>query len=105
MIPSGWHNVERQTPVGPRKTCVAIRLDEDMMRWFRSMGQGHQARMNRILRTCMLATVSKHVRLRKDLDRYGEPIEHRDKPRPTSRDFDREWPSRCPRCAGGRGGP
>jgi hypothetical protein len=38
------------------------------------MGHGYQARMNAVLRTYMLAMVSKEIRARADLDWKGEPI-------------------------------
>jgi hypothetical protein len=54
------------------------------------MGMGYQPRMNRVLRTFMLATITKDIRLRKDLDRYGEPIEDRNRKRPKWNELDRE---------------
>jgi hypothetical protein len=41
------------------------------------MGQGYQARMNAVLRIFMLATITKEVRLRRDRDWIGGPIEDR----------------------------
>ena len=90
QIPSEWSRVEARVPVRPRKTKLTAAFDADMVRWFRSMGHGYQARMNRILRIYMLATVAKEIRLQKDLDRHNEPIEDRNKPRPTWNDFDLE---------------
>jgi uncharacterized protein (DUF4415 family) len=90
VIPPGWKEVEDEAPVRPRKEKLTLKLDEDLVRWFRGMGQGYQARMNRILRTYMLAVIAKEIRLRKDLDRYGEPIEDRNRKRPTWNDFDLE---------------
>ena len=73
-------------PVRPRKE----KLDEDLVRWFRAMGHGYQGRMKRILRSLMLATIAKEIRLQKDLDRHGDPIEDRNEPRPTWNDFELE---------------
>lgn len=88
LIPAGWSRVEAEAPVRRRKTQLTVKFDDDLVRWFRAMGLGYQGRMNRVLRIFMLATISKEIRLRKDLDRYGEPIEDRNKPRPTWNDFD-----------------
>ena len=59
QMPKEWARIEAEVPVRPRKTKLTAAFDADMVRWFRSMGHGYQARMNRILRTYMLATVAK----------------------------------------------
>jgi uncharacterized protein (DUF4415 family) len=46
--PSYWDNVR---PVWPRrKEQVTVRLDADMLEWFRKQGRGYQSRINAILR-------------------------------------------------------
>ena len=42
-------------PAGTRKKTVTIRMDEDVLEWFRSRGKGHSTRMNTVLRAYMLA--------------------------------------------------
>ena len=37
------------------KVPITIRLDDDVLRWFRSMGRGYQTRINAVLRTYMEA--------------------------------------------------
>lgn len=37
------------------KVPITIRLDDDVLRWFRSMGKGYQTRINAVLRTYMEA--------------------------------------------------
>ncbi len=37
------------------KPIVTLRLDADVLRWFRSKGKGYQTRINAILRMYMLA--------------------------------------------------
>jgi len=88
LIPKEWSQIEAEVPVRPRKEKLTVKFDEDLVKWFRAMGHGYQARMNRILRTFMLATIAKEIRLRKDQDRHGDPIEDRNKPRPTWNDFE-----------------
>ncbi len=34
----------------PAKTSITIRLDADMLAWFKSQGRGYQSKINRILR-------------------------------------------------------
>ena len=46
--PSYWETV---SPVWPnRKEQVTVRLDADMLEWFRKQGKGYQTRINAILR-------------------------------------------------------
>ncbi len=42
-------------PAGTRKKTVTMRMDEDVLEWFRSRGKGHLTRMNAVLRAYMLA--------------------------------------------------
>ena len=60
-IPAAWHAIaqERQQPA---KTKVTLRLDDDVLRFFRSMGQGHLTRMNAVLRAFMLARLAEVVK-------------------------------------------
>jgi len=61
LIPPEWHRIEDRVPVRPKKTKLTVAFDADLVRWFRNMGQGYQARMNAILRTFMLARLSKEI--------------------------------------------
>jgi uncharacterized protein (DUF4415 family) len=82
LIPDDWHEVEKRVPVRPKKSKITAAFDDDMLRWYRAMGHGYQGRMNAILRTFMLATIAKEVRLRKDRNWMGGPIEDRHGMRP-----------------------
>ena len=42
----------------PKKHAVQIRLDADVLAWFRGYGKGYQRRINAVLREVMLQTVS-----------------------------------------------
>jgi len=37
-------------PVGERKEQIALRLDSDVLAWYRAMGSGWQTRMNAVLK-------------------------------------------------------
>ena len=37
----------------PAKQSVTMRLDTDVLTWFKSQGQGYQTRINKLLRTYM----------------------------------------------------
>ena len=48
-----WASAEPVTPV--RKEPVSIRLDDDLVQYFRSTGKGYQTRINAVLRSYMRA--------------------------------------------------
>lgn len=47
--------VQRGLKSPPNKRQITIRLDEDVLRWFRSQGKGYQTRINSLLRAYMEA--------------------------------------------------
>ncbi len=47
----------------PRKQKLSLRLDAEVVEWFRSTGRGYQTRMNRILRMVMLEARKRGGRL------------------------------------------
>lgn len=46
-----WSDAELVIP--PKKTAVSIRLDEDVVEFFRQTGRGYQTRINAVLRRYM----------------------------------------------------
>lgn len=74
MIPAEWHRIEAEVPVQPRKLRVTANYDEDVVKWFRAMGMGYQARMNAVLRAYMAAVKSRVIESRGNLDWKGEEI-------------------------------
>ena len=53
-LPEGWEStVEIGLP--PRKHDVHIRLDSDVLDWFRANGPGYQTRINAVLRAFVAA--------------------------------------------------
>ena len=74
MIPPEWHSVEKNVPVRPRKTKVTAAYDTEVVKFFRAMGLGYQARMNQVLRAYMLATKSKVIYRLENRDWKGDPI-------------------------------
>jgi uncharacterized protein (DUF4415 family) len=46
-----FKSAELQMPV--RKKSITVRLDTDVLEWFRKQGKGYQTKMNAILRTYM----------------------------------------------------
>lgn len=51
--PAFWERAELVYPVA--KERVTLRLDRDVVAWFRSQGRGYQTRMNAVLRAYMAA--------------------------------------------------
>jgi uncharacterized protein (DUF4415 family) len=45
----------RGLPPPPSKQQITIRLDYDVLKWFRSQGEGYQTRINSLLRAYMEA--------------------------------------------------
>ena len=46
-----WHEAELVVPVTNR--AISLRVDEDVLQWFRALGPRYQTRMNAVLRTYM----------------------------------------------------
>ena len=44
-----WENAKMVVPVS--KKAVSIRLDRDILDWFKSQGKGYQSTINNVLRT------------------------------------------------------
>jgi uncharacterized protein (DUF4415 family) len=74
LIPPDWHRIEHDVPVRPKKEKLSVAFDADLVKWFRNMGHGYQARMNAVLRTFMKAVVSKEILTHGDRDRNGDQI-------------------------------
>ena len=78
-LPPEWQEIWEER--GAPKERVTLRLDRDVVRFFRSMGDGYGPRMNGILRSFMLARLAGMIRHGDLAERYRE--EWMGKPRPT----------------------
>ena len=56
-VPQAWRAIA-EGPAVPAKVKLTLRLDEDIVGFFRSMGMGHLSRMNAVLRAFMLARLA-----------------------------------------------
>ena len=56
-IPAEWRAM-LIAPAVPRKVKLTLRIDEDVVAFFRSMGPGYLTRMNNVLRTFMLTRLA-----------------------------------------------
>lgn len=43
-----WARAQVRAPLS--KSAISIRLDEDILQWFKSQGKGYQSRINAVLR-------------------------------------------------------
>ena len=55
-LPAEWRDLS--TEPTPAKTRLTLRVDQDVARYFRKLGPGYQATMNRVLRGFMLAKLA-----------------------------------------------
>ncbi len=74
LVPRGWDKATSDSPCAPRKKMMSIRLDGDLLDWFRAQGGGYQIRINKILRAYMNSVISKVVEEKKDRDWEDKPI-------------------------------
>lgn len=61
-MPDKWKGMDLDDPVEPHKTRVTIRIDSDMLAWFRKLGPGYQKRLNRVLRVYWLSLLCGHIK-------------------------------------------
>ncbi|MGB3279187.1 MAG: BrnA antitoxin family protein [Pseudorhodobacter sp.] len=80
-IPEEWHEIARATPA-QKKVPVTIRMDADVLRFFKSMGAGHLPRMNEVLRTYMHARLAGVIRGAETMDYHKRRAEYHDGERP-----------------------
>lgn len=50
-VPDAWHTLEHDLDVQEPKEKVTLYLDRSVARFYKAMGQGYQARINRLLAT------------------------------------------------------
>lgn len=59
-----WEDAELVLPAG--KHAISLRVDEDVLAWFKRLGPRYQTRMNAVLRSYMTqATKRRHPRVRR----------------------------------------
>jgi uncharacterized protein (DUF4415 family) len=59
VIPGNAAGIAAVAP-GPRAK-LTLKLDAEVVKWFRAMGLGYQARMNDVLRNWMLSVVTREI--------------------------------------------
>ena len=61
LVPDGWLTAHWSAPCRPVKEKVTMRLDADMVAWYRNLGTGYQGRVNEVLRAYMDAVISQYI--------------------------------------------
>lgn len=61
-LPEDWAGLDTREPVKMVKDRVTIRLDADMVRWFRRLGPGYGQRINRVLRIYWTALLAGRIK-------------------------------------------
>ena len=53
LPPEYWNNAVIGKYYRPLKTQISFRIDNEVLDWLKSKGEGHLSRINEILRECM----------------------------------------------------
>jgi uncharacterized protein (DUF4415 family) len=52
-----WRNAVQNPFYKPTKTSTTVRVDSDVLAWFKGQGKGYQTRINAILREAMIRSL------------------------------------------------
>lgn len=80
-VPEEWHEIARRVEDQPTER-VTIRLDRDVLRFFRSMGAGYGPRINEVLRSYMHARLAGVIRGAETVNHYARAQDYHDCERP-----------------------
>ena len=58
IVPDAWHTLRTDVDVEEPKEKVTLYLDRSVVKYYRAMGKGYQARVNRILATFAQASIA-----------------------------------------------
>jgi len=71
-IPAAWHTLEQDVECAEPRQKVTLYLDRSVVKFYRSMGQGYQARINRLLATYAQMHLAREIKLEEALkERLG----------------------------------
>jgi len=80
-IPTEWHEIARTRHDQPTER-VTVRIDRDVLKFFRSMGAGYGPRLNEVLRSYMHARLAGVIKGAETMDFYRRQREDHDCARP-----------------------
>ena len=61
-LPDQWNGFDILDPIEPHKTRITLRMDSDMVAWFRKLGPGYQKRINRVVRVYWLSLLCGYIK-------------------------------------------
>lgn len=62
-VPDAWHTLELDLEVEEPKEKVTLYLDQSVAKFYRAMGKGYHARINRLLATWAQMKIAEELRL------------------------------------------
>ena len=87
-IPEEWHEIATKTPQ-VAKVKVTLALEADVLRFFKSMGQGYGPRINDVLKSYMHARLAGVIRGAETLNHFRRREDGLDGPKPAFGDLAR----------------
>ncbi|MCG6882253.1 MAG: BrnA antitoxin family protein [Silicimonas sp.] len=82
-IPEAWQTLEMDIDARPPKEKVSLYLDRAVIAMFRKMGQGYQARINRILETWLQMKIAEKAVYQRDvMEALGDAIAEKNREDP-----------------------
>jgi uncharacterized protein (DUF4415 family) len=88
-IPEAWHEIATATPRAA-KVKVNLRLEAEVVKFFKSMGKGFGPRINDVLKSYLHARLAGVIRGAETVAHYREREEVHDGPKPAFGELDRE---------------
>ena len=88
-IPEEWHEIAKASPRSAG-VKVNLRLEADVVKFFKSMGEGYGPRINDVLRSYMHARLAGVIRGAETVAHFRQRAELHEGPKPGFGDFDRE---------------
>ena len=71
-VPTAWHSLATNRESLKAKICFSV--DQDVLKWFKSMGPRYQPRMNDVLRSFMHAKLLGLLQGDETLDMFRDPL-------------------------------
>jgi uncharacterized protein (DUF4415 family) len=87
-IPEDWHAIAAATPYG-KKQHVNLKLEEEVVRFFKSMGEGYGPRINLVLKSYMHARLAGVIKGAETANYYRQRDQSYDVPKPEFGAFDK----------------
>ena len=104
-IPEEWHQIAQATPRAA-KVKVNLGLEADVVKFFRSMGEGYGPRINDVLKSYMHARLAGVIRGAETVAHHRRREELHEGPKPTfgeyARELGEEWEDEGPPVAEAR---